>query len=116
MRTVGRMVYRTAGLSGETVPASGRIAFPTRRDRRLALVDYGHRTTATRDDVPSAFGLRDGLGIEGRWTSELFASAGFAVVLPDYRLSSPFGGHSSVRERDRYAGAAEVDHGDEGLR
>ena len=80
---VYRVVYRTAGPSG-TVPASGLVAFPTLRSARLGLVDYGHGTTATRADVPSAFGLRDGLGIEGRWTAELFASAGFAVTLPDY--------------------------------
>ena len=80
-----RVVYRTSGLSGGTVLASGLVAFPTRgAGRRLSLIDYGHGTTATRGDVPSAFGLRDGLGIEGRWTAELFATAGFAVVLPDY--------------------------------
>jgi Secretory lipase len=80
-----RVVYRTTGLSGGTVLASGLVAFPTGKARRpLSLVDNGHGTTATRADVPSAFGLRNGLGIEGRWTSELFASAGFAVVLPDY--------------------------------
>jgi hypothetical protein len=33
----------------------------------------------------------------------------------DYRLSSPFGGDSPVRERDRDAGAAEVDHRDQGV-
>ncbi len=79
-----RVVYRTSGPSGTVVRASGLIAFPTRRQRRLSLVEYGHGTTAARDDVPSAFGLPRGLGIEGRWSSELFASAGFAVALPDY--------------------------------
>jgi hypothetical protein len=34
-------------------------------------------------------------------------------VYPDKRLSSPFGGDSSVRERDLDARAAEVDHGDQ---
>ena len=34
---------------------------------------------------------------------------------PENRLSSPFGGDSSVRERDRNAGAAEVDHRDQGV-
>jgi hypothetical protein len=32
-----------------------------------------------------------------------------------FRLSSPFGGDSSVRERDLDAGAAEVDHRDQGV-
>ena len=66
------------------VPASGLIAFPTGATARLAMVDYGHGTTASRDDVPSSFGMDGGLGIEGRWSAELFASAGFAVALPDY--------------------------------
>ena len=34
-------------------------------------------------------------------------------ILAIFGLSSPFGGDSSVRERDRDAGAAEVDHGDQ---
>jgi hypothetical protein len=83
--TAYRVVYRTAGPAGTMVVASGLVAFPTiGAGHRLSLVDYGHGTTATRDDVPSAFGSRDGLGIEGRWTAELFASAGFAIALPDY--------------------------------
>ncbi len=36
-------------------------------------------------------------------------------VLALYRLSSPFGGDSSVGERDRDARAAEVDHRDQGI-
>ena len=39
---------------------------------------------------------------------------GYAASL-NFRLSSPFGGDSSVREGDFDAGAAEVDHGDERL-
>jgi len=37
------------------------------------------------------------------------------VMAPDKRLSSPFGGDSSVRKRDLDAGAAEVDHRDQGV-
>ena len=36
-------------------------------------------------------------------------------VIHDFRLSSPFGGDLSVRERDRNAGAAEVDRRDQGV-
>jgi hypothetical protein len=79
-----RVVYRTRGPSGGMVPASGLVAFPTGATARMAMVDYGHGTTASREDVPSSFGMDGGLGIEGRWSAELFASAGFAVALPDY--------------------------------
>jgi hypothetical protein len=80
-----RVVYRTVDAAGRPTRASGLVAFPTTRARELPLVDYGHGTTAYKLDVPSSFGLdanRDGL--EGRWSSELFASAGFAVAEPDY--------------------------------
>jgi Secretory lipase len=78
-----RVVYRTVSLNGGLTRASGLIVFPDVPRSMLPLVEYGHGTTATRADVPSAFG-RGGDGIEGRWTSELFASAGFAAALPDY--------------------------------
>jgi len=80
-----RVLYRTVDAAGQPTRASGLVAFPTSRARELQLVDYGHGTTAYKLGVPSSFGLdanRDGL--EGRWSSELFASAGFAVAEPDY--------------------------------
>jgi len=80
-----RVVYRTVNAAGQPTRASGLVAFPTSRAHQLQLVDYGHGTTAYKLDVPSSFGLdanRDGL--EGRWSSELFASAGFAIAEPDY--------------------------------
>ena len=80
-----RVLYRTVDAAGRPTRASGLVAFPTGRAGQLPLVDYGHGTTAYKLDVPSSFGLdanRD--GIEGRWSSELFASAGFAVAEPDY--------------------------------
>jgi hypothetical protein len=79
-----RVVYRTVLASGRGVAASGLVAFPRRATGTLSLVEYGHGTTATRGDVPSAFGLHGSDGIEGRWTAELFASAGFVAALPDY--------------------------------
>jgi hypothetical protein len=80
-----RVLYRTVNAAGQPSRASGLVAFPTGRTGNLQLVDYGHGTTAYKLDVPSSFGLdatRDGL--EGRWSAELFASAGFAVAEPDY--------------------------------
>ena len=82
---VYRVLYRTVNAAGLPTRASGLVAFPASHARDLQLVDYGHGTTAYKLDVPSSFGLdasRDGL--EGRWSSELFASAGFAVAEPDY--------------------------------
>jgi hypothetical protein len=80
-----RVVYRTVTALGRPTRASGLVAFPAGRARDLRLVDYGHGTTAYRRGVPSSFGLDASHdGIEGRWTSELFASAGFAVAEPDY--------------------------------
>ncbi|MDR0346258.1 MAG: hypothetical protein LBI49_24690, partial [Nocardiopsaceae bacterium] len=80
-----RVRYRTVNAVGLPTSASGLVAFPADGPRQLQVVDYGHGTTAFKPGVPSSFGLdasRDGL--EGRWSAELFASAGFAVAEPDY--------------------------------
>jgi len=79
-----RVLYRTVNTAGQPTRASGLVAFPTSRARHLQLVDYGHGTTAYKLDVPSTFGLDGNHGLEGRWSSELYASAGFAVAEPDY--------------------------------
>src|SRR5438034_7630161 len=76
--------YRTVDADGQPVVASGLVAFPEGGPHTLPLVSYGHGTTATRNDVPSTFGLGPARSVQGRWTAELFASAGFAVSLPDY--------------------------------
>lgn len=76
--------YRTVDADGQPVVASGLVAFPGRGPARLPVVSYDHGTTATRIDVPSLFGLGPDHAVEGRWTAELFASAGFAVTEPDY--------------------------------
>ena len=80
-----RVIYQTVNASGQPVRASGLIAFPASGPRRLRLVSFAQGTTTDKANVPSSFGLdaaQDGL--EGRWSSELFASAGFAVAEPDY--------------------------------
>lgn len=80
-----RVLYRTVNAFGRQVLASGLVAFPAGGPQRLRLVDYGHGSSNFKPDVSSTFGLdqaRD--GIEGRWSAELFASAGFAVAAPDY--------------------------------
>jgi dienelactone hydrolase len=80
-----RVLYRTVNAKGQPVHASGLVAFPAGGPRRLRLVDYGHGTSNFKLDVSSTFGLDPAMdGIEGRWSAELFASAGFAVAEPDY--------------------------------
>ena len=80
-----RVLYRTVNAYGRPVRASGLVAFPSSGPRRLRLVDYGHGSSNFKRDVPSTFGLdKAGDGTEGRWSAELFASAGFAVAAPDY--------------------------------
>ena len=80
-----RVIYGTTDAAGRPVIASGVVAFPQSGTRQLQVVEYEHGTTADKADVPSSFGLdAAGDGIEGRWSAELFASAGFAVAEPDY--------------------------------
>jgi hypothetical protein len=94
-----RVTYRTVDANGRPVVASGLVAFPAggageasvtgRPDgasgpASLPVVSYDHGTTATSADTPSSFGLGPDHAVEGRWSAELFASAGFAVTEPDY--------------------------------
>jgi predicted dienelactone hydrolase len=79
-----RVTYRTVNATGRAVLASGLVVFPGAGPDRLPVVSYAHGTTATKADVPSSFGLGADHAVEGRWTAELFASAGFAVTEPDY--------------------------------
>ncbi|HEX6519751.1 MAG TPA: hypothetical protein VF070_06995 [Streptosporangiaceae bacterium] len=79
-----RVTYRTVNATGRPVLASGLVAFPAGGPRMLRVVSYAHGTTATKADVPSTFGLGPAHAVEGRWSAELFASAGFGVTEPDY--------------------------------
>jgi hypothetical protein len=102
-----RVLYRTVNAAGQPARASGVLVFPVGRTGKLPLVDYGHGTTAYRLDVPSSFGLdaqRDGL--EGRWSSELFASAGFAVAEPDYIGMGTVPGRPEYMEANAEASAS----------
>lgn len=79
-----RVSYRTVDATGRPVVATGLVALPAGGPARLPVVSYDHGTTATSADVPSSFGLGPDHAVEGRWSAELFASAGFAVAEPDY--------------------------------
>jgi Secretory lipase len=83
--TAYRVAYRTIDAGGRPTTASGVVAFPQSDVRQLPMVEYEHGTTADKAEVPSSFGLDAAQdGIEGRWSTDLFASAGFAVAEPDY--------------------------------
>jgi hypothetical protein len=83
--TAYRVTYRTADALGRPTTATGIVAFPDGGGQSLRVVGYDHGTTADKADVPSSFGLDAAHdGIEGRWSAELFASAGFATAEPDY--------------------------------
>src|SRR5581483_7285055 len=79
-----RVTYRTTNATGRPVVASGLVALPAAGPASLPVVSYTHGTTATKADVPSSFGLGKDHAVEGRWSAELFASAGFTVTEPDY--------------------------------
>jgi hypothetical protein len=79
-----RVSYRTVDANGRPVVATGLVALPAGGPASLPVVSYDHGTTATSADVPSSFGLGPDHAVEGRWSAELFASAGFAVTEPDY--------------------------------
>jgi hypothetical protein len=79
-----RVAYTTVDANGRPVTATGLVALPARGPASLPVVSYDHGTTATAADVPSSFGLGPDHAVEGRWSAELFASAGFAVTEPDY--------------------------------
>ena len=80
-----RVIYQTVNATGQPVRAGGLVAFPAAGPRQLRLFSFAAGTSTYKLNVPSSFGLdaaRD--GPEGRWSAELFASAGFAVAEPDY--------------------------------
>jgi transposase len=85
--------------------------------RSLGVSQQTLRTWLKREDVDA--GRVDGVSREER--EELRRLRREVRVLREEReilkkgLSSRFGGDSSVRERDDDAGAAEVDHGDQGV-
>jgi hypothetical protein len=80
-----RVIYQTVNATGQPVRASGLVVFPAAGQRQLRLVSFATGTSTYKLNVPSTFGLdAAGDGLEGRWSAELFASAGFAIAEPDY--------------------------------
>lgn len=74
-----KLTYRTRQVDGSVGNASGLVALPHDVAGPLPIVEYNHGTTTVRGDVPSNLA-----NDEGRFVAFLFASAGYAVVAPDY--------------------------------
>lgn len=76
--SVHKLVYETVGPWGEKIQASGLLAVPQTNGPAWPLVSYQHGTMTLKSEAPSADPLGEGfLGL-------VFASAGYAAVLPDY--------------------------------
>jgi hypothetical protein len=74
-----RLVYRTVDATGRPTTASGLLALPINRDRRLRTVSFAHGTEIYKGDAPSTSSDVFLIG-----PAITFASAGFAAVAPDY--------------------------------
>jgi pimeloyl-ACP methyl ester carboxylesterase len=79
---VYKIIYKTPYLDGSSIEASGALLLP-KSSTALALLSLQHGTLqdpAEEADAPSYFGANS----ESQVPGALFASAGYAVVLPDY--------------------------------
>ncbi|MEY9928852.1 dienelactone hydrolase [Catenulispora sp. GP43] len=74
-----RITYSTVDPQGRPTTASGLVALPSGAGDRLSVISYDHGTNPTRDAVASVTA-----GGGDREAVELFASAGYAAVAPDY--------------------------------
>ncbi|MGR3868744.1 lipase [Streptomyces graminifolii] len=74
-----RVVYRTVDPKGRPTTASGLLAFPRNGERRLRTVSFTHGTELFKGDVDSV-----STEVWSQAPALTYASAGFAVVLPDY--------------------------------
>ena len=71
--------YRTTGLEGRTVTASGAIWLPTGSASSWPTLVYLHGTSLPRSDAPSSTANQ-----EGRAAATVFATRGYITVMPDY--------------------------------
>ena len=74
-----RITYATVDVQGRPTVASGLVVLPDGAPHVLRVVCYDHGTNPTRDAVASV-----AAGGGDREAAELFASAGYAAVAPDY--------------------------------
>src|ERR1043165_4710250 len=74
-----RLEYATVDATGAPTTASGLLALPHNRDRKLTPVSFTHGTESTKEGVPSLPG-----DVWDQAPAWIYASAGFAAVAPDY--------------------------------
>jgi pimeloyl-ACP methyl ester carboxylesterase len=74
-----RITYTTIDPRGRPTTASGLVVLPNGVGGELRVISYDHGTNPTRDAVASVTA-----GGGDREAAELFASAGYAAVAPDY--------------------------------
>jgi alpha-beta hydrolase superfamily lysophospholipase len=72
-----RITYRTVGVNGESIVASGALVVP-RTDYRMPVLSFQHGTITNPDDAPGYF-LSSYTEI-----ATAFASVGYIMALPDY--------------------------------
>ena len=75
-----KITYKTIGLDGKEVLASGLLLLPSDLHQPLPLISYQHRTVVSNAEVPS----RPETSGEATAEAMAFASMGFAVSSPDY--------------------------------
>ena len=74
-----RITYSTVDPQGRPTTASGLVVLPTGAGSHLNVISYDHGTNPTRDAVASVTA-----GGGDREAVELFGSAGYTAVAPDY--------------------------------
>lgn len=71
--------YRTTGLDGQTVHASGAVWLPTNAGSSWPTLVYMHGTSLPKSNAPSATA-----NTEGAMVGTIVSTSGYIVVLPDY--------------------------------
>jgi predicted esterase len=74
-----RVIYRTVGVNGDTVTASGMLAFPRGTSGPLPMISYQHGTSAAKQNVPSNTSYEEFLRL-----AAVACSSGYAVAAADY--------------------------------
>lgn len=87
-----RVLYRTLGLDGEPIAASGFVAWPSADapEGGYPIVAFGHSTVGLADECAPS---RGGFGIVNRSQVIAFLEAGYAVASTDYPGLGPPGPH-----------------------
>ena len=82
-----KIIYGAINVNGAAVSVSGGIVIPELAPKSIkGIILFFHGTTVQRSDVPSNFvtGANPGGNFAGILLAALWASQGYAVVMPDY--------------------------------